>query len=217
MKPTFFKKLKINQSALKVIFLIGFSFLIPFILIANQTCEECIIDSALNLDIIFFCGLIPTSIILFIFREPLKDFGVSFGDKKIGLFSIVFFPIYLTPFLLLIQFIPNVSMYYSMSNLTNIGSFLLFSLKLGVGMFFWEFFFRGFLLFGLYKIIGKITLPLLAVPFALAHLGKPPIEIVVSFFAALLLGHIAIKSKSFLPAFFIHWIIAVELTYLVNF
>lgn len=68
-----------------------------------------------------------------------------------------------------------------------------------------EFFFRGFLLFGLRKQFGEFSIVLQAVPFALFHIGGPPIEVISSFFVGLLLGHIAYRTNSFLPCFLIHW------------
>lgn len=43
-------------------------------------------------------------------------------------------------------------------------------------LFGWGFFFRGFMLFALYCVAGPSAIVLQAVPFALAHLGKPPLE-----------------------------------------
>jgi membrane protease YdiL (CAAX protease family) len=98
-----------------------------------------------------------------------------------------------------------------------LGDFLYFEATHGALLFFWEFFFRGFILFGLAKKIGPTALPVHAIPFALFHMGKPSAEVIASFFAALLLGQIALKAKSFLPAFLIHWAIHAEMIFLANF
>lgn len=72
-----------------------------------------------------------------------------------------------------------------------------------------EFFFRGFLLFPLHRCCGNIANFVQAIPFTLFHIGKPPVEIAVSFGAALLFGHIALRTRSFLPAAALHWSFAV--------
>ncbi|MFA6065070.1 MAG: CPBP family intramembrane glutamic endopeptidase [archaeon] len=196
--------------------LLALSLFIPFLFVVNLDCSKCIVPLDSALASLFFYGLIPLVIIVFLFREDPKVFGYSLGDKKLVLFSSIIFSLYLTPIILLFHFIPNLSAYYSIQTFASISEFILFELKLGVELFFWELFFRGFILFGLYKKLGNIALPIHAIPFTFFHLGKPPIEIIFSFIAALLLGQIALKSKSFLPAFAIHWIIATEMILLVN-
>jgi len=205
---------KINP---KLILILLLSFLIPFLFIFNLDCDKCIIQSdPTESALLFFC-IIPLLIIVFIFREHPIEFGFSFGDKKKVLIYSIIFSIFLIPLIFLSQYFPGVLSYYSTNTFTNIFDLLLFELKLGIGLFSWEFFFRGFALFGLYKKIGNLALPIHAIPFAIFHLGKPNIEVIFSFFAALLLGQIALKSKSFLPAFVIHWILATEMLLLTNF
>lgn len=75
----------------------------------------------------------------------------------------------------------------------------------GMYMFCWEFFFRGYLLFGLMRSIGWGAVLVQAIAFALLHYGKPNTEIAASFGTGIVLGIIAMNSKSFLPCFVIHW------------
>ncbi len=75
----------------------------------------------------------------------------------------------------------------------------------GMYLFCWEFFFRGFLLFGLQRSIGWWAVIAQAVAFGLLHIGKPMPEVICSFAAGLILGWLALKSKSFLPCFVLHW------------
>lgn len=76
-------------------------------------------------------------------------------------------------------------------------------------MFAWEFFFRGFLLTLLSKNLGGWAVVAQAVPFCIAHLGKPPAEVGASFFAGLILGFVAWRERSFLPAFIGHALVNV--------
>ena len=75
----------------------------------------------------------------------------------------------------------------------------------GFYLFCWEFFFRGYLLFGLMKSIGWWAVLIQAIAFGLLHCGKPATEIVSSFGAGLILGIIALNAKSFIPGFVLHW------------
>ena len=70
-----------------------------------------------------------------------------------------------------------------------------------------EFFFRGFLLFGLEPWLGKYANIVQTMPFFLFHIGKPPIELFLSFFAGLILGKIALESRSFIIPFILHWVL----------
>ncbi len=75
----------------------------------------------------------------------------------------------------------------------------------GMYMFCWEFFFRGYLLNGLYRSIGWSAVLVQAAAFGLLHHGKPASEVVASFGAGIVLGIIALNAKSFVPCFVLHW------------
>lgn len=85
---------------------------------------------------------------------------------------------------------------------------LLFSLV--IYMFVWEWFFRGWMLFGLAQGLGVMAaIAIQGAAFGLAHWGKPDIEIIGSFAGGLILGALCWREKSFLPAFFIHALVHV--------
>jgi membrane protease YdiL (CAAX protease family) len=75
-------------------------------------------------------------------------------------------------------------------------------------MFCWEWFFRGFMLFGVAQGVGPIVaIALQAILFGLTHYGKPPVEMWSAFGGGLVLGTLAWREKSFVPAFLIHALI----------
>ena len=79
----------------------------------------------------------------------------------------------------------------------------------GVDLFGWEFIWRGFMLFGLARILGPGPAILIqAVPFAFMHLGKPEIETLSTIFGGIGFGFIAWQSQSFVYPWLIHWFIA---------
>ncbi len=87
-------------------------------------------------------------------------------------------------------------------------------LSYGLYLFCWEFFFRGYLLFGLQKSLGSIAAVLLqAAAFGLMHYGKP--EMIPSFGAGIILGVLALYAKSFVPGFVLHWAAAVSFDVLI--
>jgi len=75
-------------------------------------------------------------------------------------------------------------------------------------LFGWEFFFRGFILFAFARKFGANAIWLQAVPFALAHIGKPEIETLSTIFGGFGLGWIAYRTRSFVYPFLLHWFLA---------
>ncbi len=75
---------------------------------------------------------------------------------------------------------------------------------LAVEMLAWEFFWRGFGLFGLEPAIGRLAVFVPMIPFALAHLHKPEIETLTSIAGAIVLGIVVLKCRSIWPAFVVH-------------
>jgi membrane protease YdiL (CAAX protease family) len=78
-----------------------------------------------------------------------------------------------------------------------------------VDLFGWEFIWRGFMLFGLARILGPGPAILIqAVPFAFMHLGKPELETLSTIFGGIGFGFVAWQSQSFVYPWLIHWFIA---------
>ena len=72
----------------------------------------------------------------------------------------------------------------------------------------WEFFFRGFMLFGFKKDFGTRAVLISTIPFVLMHFGKPQPEVYGSLFAGLILCKIALSSNSIWPGVLLHWLVA---------
>lgn len=85
----------------------------------------------------------------------------------------------------------------------------------GLYMFCWEFFFRGYLLFGLQRSIGWWAVLVQAIAFGILHYGKPTSEFYASFGAGIILGIIAVNAKSFVPCFVLHWVASLTLDVIV--
>jgi len=84
-------------------------------------------------------------------------------------------------------------------------------------MFAWEFLFRGYMLFGLEKSIGKSAIFVQTIPFVLLHLGKPILETLACIPGGFILGYVAYRTRSFLPCFIIHLGIYVMMVFFTNF
>ena len=72
----------------------------------------------------------------------------------------------------------------------------------------WEFFFRGFMLFGFQKDFFKRSILISTIPFTLMHYGKPELEMASAVIAGVVLCFIALRSKSIWPGVLLHWLVA---------
>src|SRR5204863_6812623 len=84
-----------------------------------------------------------------------------------------------------------------------------FEFTYGFYLLCWEWFYRGFLTFGLARAFGAVpAIVLQAIAFGIMHWGKPTPEFVSSFFGGAVLAWLALRARSFLPGFYLHWSIA---------
>lgn len=82
---------------------------------------------------------------------------------------------------------------------------------LGIYMLAWEWFFRGFLFYGLKKIFPTWGAAVIqAGLFCLLHWGKPPVEWASSFPGGLVLAAASFRFKSVWPCFLIHYLISLS-------
>lgn len=148
--------------------------------------------------------LIPLGIVLVVFRESPARYGVRLGDWRAGLVWTLGACAGLAALMAVVARTASFREYYGAAAP---GRF--FWLADGVELLGWEFFFRGFLLFALYRACGPLALLLQAVPFTLAHIGKPELETLSCIFGGTAFGYIAWRTRSFLYPFLIHWFLAV--------
>ena len=147
---------------------------------------------------------VPLLIIIFVFRESPARYGMQLGNWRVGLTMTAGAIAAMALVMLVVARTPAFRRYYRHATA---GAFP-FWLADGLDLLSWEFFFRGFLLFALYRTYGPIALLLQAVPFALAHIGKPELETLSCIFGGAAFGYIAWRSQSFLYPFLIHWFLA---------
>lgn len=144
---------------------------------------------------------VPLLVILFAFRESPGRYGLQLGDWKAGLAltAIGWGGVALAMVVLARQ--GEIQRYYA----PRANTALPLLLDIGLDLFGWEFLFRGFLLFALYSVCGPYAIVLQAVPFTIAHLGKPELETLSCIFGGSAFGYVAWRTHSFLYPFLIHW------------
>ena len=166
-------------------------------------------------------GLLVIPIIaIIIFRRNLSEYGLQTCDRKhlyvaltIGL---LFFPI-----VLITAKSADFQSYY-INAMRQSGAITDYPLELSVFglirhqvilvtyMFAWEWFFRGYLLNSVQRVSNSVVGVLVqALLFTIMHFGKPTIEVISSFFGAVILGMWALRSRSMFPCFVVHALLTV--------
>lgn len=77
-----------------------------------------------------------------------------------------------------------------------------------------EFFFRGFMLHGLRYSMGSRAIFIMIVPYCMIHFGKPMTETVGAIFAGLILGTLAMRTRSIWGGVIIHVSVATSMDFL---
>jgi membrane protease YdiL (CAAX protease family) len=145
---------------------------------------------------------IPLAFTLFLFRENPREYGLTLGDWKAGLIITLVGILLMAPIILYLGTSDASMTDYYKSRVDGLPWTTFLDL---IG---WEFFFRGWILFGYARKFGPDALWLQAVPFALAHIGKPEVETLSTVFGGFAFGWVAWRTRSFLYPFLIHWFIA---------
>ncbi|HRZ27017.1 MAG TPA: CPBP family intramembrane metalloprotease [Spirochaetota bacterium] len=149
--------------------------------------------------VLYFFAL-PAAMIILVFRRNPLNYGLRPGNWRLWLKFVGLAAVIIVPVLLVASRMPSMRNYYSAPD-EGLGYYCL---KMAALLFAWEFFFRGFLLFGLKEKFQEKSIFIQMVPFALMHLAKPEAEALSTVITGTLFGFIAYRSGSFWPAFIIH-------------
>lgn len=145
--------------------------------------------------------LIPLAAGLLLFRDRPWDYGVRIGHWKLSIILTAVSLAAMAPILYGASKMPEFGNYYHM-DVINWYDLLL---STALFMFSWEFLFRGYMLFGLERSIGKSAVFVQAIPFVLLHLGKPFLETLLCIPGGFFLGYVAYRTRSVLPCFIVHF------------
>ncbi len=156
-------------------------------------------------------GVIPLLIGRWGLRRPLREWGVGLGDWKFGLPAMLTCYFAFLPVLVIISYQPAFQAKYPLFNEAerSLAHFLMYEAAYMVYFIGWEFIFRGFLLFGLKPALGLYAIFVQTIPFAIMHFGKPQIETLAAVGAGVLLGYLAVRTRSFWYGWMLHSLVAV--------
>ncbi len=159
-------------------------------------------------DALLFYLALPVLIIVLL-KNRLRDHGIALGDWKQGVLwtsAMVVLSIAATWFS--VEKIPGIRQYYYGEVF---GPALIVNTLAYMAA--WEFFFRGFLLFGLKKFGFTIANIIQTVIFFLMHIGKPAPELYSTILTGLLFGYLTLRCRSVLPMIIIHSSILLSVVY----
>jgi hypothetical protein len=161
--------------------------------------------------------LLPVGIIVWVLKRRPVEFGYRFrGIKKHLPWYLAMYAVML-PLLFWASSFESFRTFYPFYDRAAEGGTAFWLYEFGyvlqfVGL---EAFFRGFLTFGLLRRFGMLSIVVMTVPYTMIHFGKPMQEATVAIFAGLVLGYLAIRSRSFVPGVFLHVGVALTMDLLV--
>ncbi len=166
---------------------------------------------------LFFLFLLPLFMGHYLSQQNLKALGLSFPKNRIKVLILVFLAL-----LLLIPVVFFSAQYKSVQNfysLKHSSPYFLLFLFFAMPPYYFaeEFFFRGFLFLGLWRKLGWHSYWVTEIIFTWAHLGKPPLELLLSFPAGMVLNYLTVETDSIYPAMVVHFILGIVLSIVVTF
>lgn len=161
--------------------------------------------------------LVPLGVIVLVLREAPGEWGFRLKGQWRQVRPYVLLMAVMVPVLLLVSFSQPFQAKYPLYSLAAEGGWHFWGWQLFYGLQFLglEAFFRGFMLFGLWARLGWYSVPVMVIPYTMVHFGKPTAEVFAAIVAGFVLGYLAIKSRSFVWGWFLHWGVAITLDVMV--
>ena len=160
---------------------------------------------------------IPLILIVWVLKKSPREFGfrlegIAAHLPIYGLMYLVMLPvlIWVSSFDSFLNYYP----FYSRAVEGGAG-FWLYELGYGLQFVGVEAFFRGFMTFGLLPRFGALSVVVMTVPYTMIHFAKPMPEAFAAIIAGLVLGTMAVRSRSFVPGIFLHVAVAITMDLLV--
>ena len=148
---------------------------------------------------------IPLAIIVVVFRDDPRRYGLRVGDWRWGTTLVVAGLLVMVPVAWVLGQQASFRDFYAMSVAPLQDLIVTYSIDL----FSTEFAFRGFLMFTLVRAMGPLGVVVSQVPFVFGHLSKPEIELLTAFLGGLVYGWLAYRTGSIVWGTIAHVVIVV--------
>ena len=151
--------------------------------------------------------VVPAVLVRALFKQGLRDYGLNLAIKRqhwwlyLGLFAAVF------PIVVLASRRPdfqNIYPFYRGAFQATTGTILVWEIAYFTQFFALEFFFRGFLVLGLGRAIGRASIYVAMVPYCMLHYHKPPAEAFAAIVAGVVLGEVSYRTRSIAGGVIVH-------------
>jgi uncharacterized protein len=155
-------------------------------------------------------GLLPYLCIKWVLKDRVANFGARFvWEPKVWLLYLGMLAVVL-PLTYLASsnhaFLRTYPKYAGAGD--SLGQFFSWEIAYAFQFLMLEFFFRGFLCFALARSIGSLSVFVMAVPYAMIHLSKPPAECFGAILTGIVLGTVALRTRSILGGVVVHSMVA---------
>jgi hypothetical protein len=156
---------------------------------------------------------IPLAIVAFAFRERLADYGWKWRGQLAHVPTYAALYLAMLPLILWAATLPSFQAKYPFYRGAADGgaTFWLYELSYGAQFMGVENFFRGFLLFALFRKFGYNALFIVAIPYVMVHFGKPLPEVFGALGAAIILGVLALRAGSCVLGIALHWAVGITM------
>jgi uncharacterized protein len=144
-------------------------------------------------------------VVLLVLHDRPSRYGLRLGDWRAGAAIAIAGCAVMTPVVLGLARMDAFAAYYAPQGASPLEVIVTTALEVIPA----EFFFRGFLLFALLRVVGPIAVVIATIPFAFAHLGKPEVETLSTLVGGLLYGWLDWRTGSVVWSGLAHtWILA---------
>ncbi len=158
--------------------------------------------------------VVPAVLVRALFKQRLRDYGLNLAIKRqhwwlyLGLFAAVLPIVVLASRRADFQ---NIYPFYRGAFQATTGTILVWEMAYLTQFLALEFFFRGFLVLGLGRAIGRASIFVAMVPYCMLHFHKPPAEAFAAIVAGIVLGEVSYRTRSIAGGVIVHIGVAVTM------
>jgi membrane protease YdiL (CAAX protease family) len=149
--------------------------------------------------------VLPALTIAVLGHRPL-EFGLRLRGVAAHLPSYLALALLMFPIVISVSFLPAFQRYYPFYDYAgrSLRGLLLWEGLYALQFVTLEYFYRGFLLFSLERYLGVYAVFVMVIPYAMMHFGKPFAETLAAVPAGVVLGILALKTRSIWPGVALH-------------
>jgi membrane protease YdiL (CAAX protease family) len=165
-----------------------------------------------SLGCVFFYFVLPALIVRFVFRERIRDYGLSLKGlaRHLPVYLLLFMPVLVA--VIIVSYTPAFQKTYPFyHHPRGMADFWTWEFFYGLQFFALEFFFRGFILHGTKRRMGIMSVFLMVIPYCMIHFQKPFAEALGAIIAGTVLGILSLRTGNIWGGVFIHCAVAVAM------